>query len=293
MEMTDEQKLFLMKRILDNISDGVFCVDLEKRIFYWNYAAEKITGYTEEEMIGKVCDDTSFRHMEHTNNCAVICPVAEAMADEKIHIKPVYVRGCNGEIIEIVVNAYPIVIDGNIVGAVEIFAQKSMVEFYEPAEKLEIKKLRDPATDFPDRSYISYYIESKIQEKRHFENPFIVTFIKINNLDNLIARNNKTIGDEIIKALGDQIKKRSRQSDLIGRWDRNTLVGVFASAGEENGLMLKRELYNQCMKVNVIYSNRNINIDISVGLAFGKNDDILPRIIKRAEKSLHEGNKER
>ncbi len=288
MEMTGEQKLFLMENIIENISDGVYCVDLEKKIFYWNKGAEQITGYSSAEMLGKNCEKTDFRHMEHTIRCDIICPIAETASNGKSQLEAVYIRCSDGTTIEVVVNTMPLMIDGNLAGAVEIFTQKSIVDLYGPADKLNINELKDKATGLPDKEYINYYIESKIQEKRRFDNPFIVTFLQINNLDEIISKNDKTIGDEILKALGEQIKKRSRQSDLIGRWDKKTIVGVFASAGKEDELMLKRELYNQCMKLNVTYSNRNINMGISVGSTVGKTDDILPKIIRRVEKSLRE-----
>jgi PAS domain S-box-containing protein len=43
------------KSILDNISEGVFTVDTGLRIQIFNSAAEKITGFPVEEVVGKHC----------------------------------------------------------------------------------------------------------------------------------------------------------------------------------------------------------------------------------------------
>ena len=45
------------KWILDNLIDGVYLTDLQRRITYWNKAAEDLTGYRAEEVIGKRCAD--------------------------------------------------------------------------------------------------------------------------------------------------------------------------------------------------------------------------------------------
>lgn len=37
--------------IADQMHDGLYLLDLERRITYWNRAAEKITGYRAEEVI--------------------------------------------------------------------------------------------------------------------------------------------------------------------------------------------------------------------------------------------------
>ncbi|NNK86101.1 MAG: sigma 54-interacting transcriptional regulator [Desulfobacterales bacterium] len=44
-----------LERVLDNLKDGIIAHDLNRRIFYFNRAAEKITGYSRKEVIGKDC----------------------------------------------------------------------------------------------------------------------------------------------------------------------------------------------------------------------------------------------
>ncbi len=46
-----------LERILDNVKDGIIAHDLERRIFFFNRAAEQITGFNREELIGKDCHE--------------------------------------------------------------------------------------------------------------------------------------------------------------------------------------------------------------------------------------------
>jgi PAS domain S-box-containing protein len=59
--------------VLESISDGVFTVDFEKRITFFNRAAELITGFKAEEAIGQYCFDI-FR----ANTCHDKCPMDAA-----------------------------------------------------------------------------------------------------------------------------------------------------------------------------------------------------------------------
>jgi sigma-54 dependent transcriptional regulator, acetoin dehydrogenase operon transcriptional activator AcoR len=43
--------------VLSNISDGILAHDLKRRIFYFNRAAERITGYTSREVVNRDCHD--------------------------------------------------------------------------------------------------------------------------------------------------------------------------------------------------------------------------------------------
>lgn len=54
--------------ILDNITDGVYAVDLNWRITYFNHAAEKITGIPLTEAIGRSCFEV-FRSNVCETNC--------------------------------------------------------------------------------------------------------------------------------------------------------------------------------------------------------------------------------
>ncbi len=44
-------------RILDNLKEGIIAHDLSRRIFFFNKEAEKITGYSREEVLGKDCHE--------------------------------------------------------------------------------------------------------------------------------------------------------------------------------------------------------------------------------------------
>lgn len=44
-----------LERILDNLKEGIIAHDLDRRIFFFNKAAEHITGYRKEEVLGRDC----------------------------------------------------------------------------------------------------------------------------------------------------------------------------------------------------------------------------------------------
>jgi PAS domain S-box-containing protein len=46
-----------LERILENLKDGIIAHDLNRRIFYFNNQAEKITGFNRKEVLGKDCHE--------------------------------------------------------------------------------------------------------------------------------------------------------------------------------------------------------------------------------------------
>ena len=50
--------------ILENLHDGVYFVDNQRTIRYWNRAAAEITGFTAEEVVGRSCFDNLLQHVD-------------------------------------------------------------------------------------------------------------------------------------------------------------------------------------------------------------------------------------
>ncbi len=61
-----KQKIY--RQILDNVSDGVYFVDIDQKVQYWNKAAEYLTGFTGEEMIGKSLTESNFQYKDEGGN---------------------------------------------------------------------------------------------------------------------------------------------------------------------------------------------------------------------------------
>lgn len=68
----------LKDHILDSIAEGVFTVDKNFRINFFNKAAERITGHKKEEVIGRFC-----KHVFQSEFCFSDCPIAVVLQTRK------------------------------------------------------------------------------------------------------------------------------------------------------------------------------------------------------------------
>lgn len=68
----------LKDHILESIGEGVFTVDKNFRINFFNAAAERITGYERDKVIGQFC-----KHVFRSKLCFTDCPIALALKSEK------------------------------------------------------------------------------------------------------------------------------------------------------------------------------------------------------------------
>src|SRR5919201_4789343 len=82
------------KRLLESLHDGVYFVDRQRRILFWNDSAARITGYTSEETVGHVCHDRLLSHVDATGQplCKAHCPLSATMADGRGREAQVFLR---------------------------------------------------------------------------------------------------------------------------------------------------------------------------------------------------------
>src|SRR4051794_1047272 len=82
------------KKMLDELYDGVYFVDKERRILYWNTAAERLSGYTASEVIGSFCFDNILDHTDSAgcHLCHERCPLVATIESRKQLCKRVYLR---------------------------------------------------------------------------------------------------------------------------------------------------------------------------------------------------------
>ena len=120
----ESKELYL--NIINNLRDGIYYVDCERHIRFWNQAAEKITGYTAKEILGKACYQSELNHIDETGTplCNVGCPLFASITDGKQRQHRVFVRHKEGYRIPVHVNVFPIQKDGEIVGAAEVFTKE-------------------------------------------------------------------------------------------------------------------------------------------------------------------------
>lgn len=111
--------------ILDSVADGVFTTDTEKRITSFNRAAERITGFTCKEALGKPCFE-----IFNANICQNGCALEMAMntGNETID-RPLNIINKNGKTIPISISA-SVLNDrkGKVIGGVETFRDLSAIE---------------------------------------------------------------------------------------------------------------------------------------------------------------------
>ena len=109
--------------MLDGITDGVYLVGPDKKIKYWNRAAESLTGYTAAEMIGRPFDSGHIGYEDEKGNIlqAYEYPAALCFQEKKIVTRNFLIKTKDNRHIPVEENASPLQVNGKITGVVATF----------------------------------------------------------------------------------------------------------------------------------------------------------------------------
>ena len=100
----------LLQQVFDNVSDGIYRVDRNRKILYWSRGAERLTGYPGAEVIGSHCYDNILHHVDgHGRNlCKGMCPLMKAIRYNKTIQTRVFLRHKDGHRVPVAVKTFPV-----------------------------------------------------------------------------------------------------------------------------------------------------------------------------------------
>jgi PAS domain S-box-containing protein/diguanylate cyclase (GGDEF)-like protein len=227
---TDDKTFY--KNVLDNMLDGVYVVDLDKRILYWNRSAERITGYTADEVVGTKCCDNILVHTDVDGNhlCLsdFICPLLSSMQDNTQKIQEVFLKHKKGHRVPVVVKISPLESElGKIIGAIETFSDnREKLTIFDKSDELETMGLLDKDTGILNRKGIEYYLKLYIDNMDQYKIGFGIMLMKINEFDKIRHKYGHENSGKVTRLVADNLISNLRHDNFPGVWTHEKFAVV-------------------------------------------------------------------
>ncbi len=283
------------KELMNNLYDGVYFVDTDRTITYWNKGAERLTGYSKSDTEGRSCFDTFLAHVDHTGKllCDSSCPLAEVLGDGQPREAEVYLHHVDGHRVPVSVRVSPITDEeGRITGAVEIFSDSSAhVANQRRIDELEQLALLDPLTRIGNRRYLEMTLESKLAETARYNTQIAIFFMDIDNFKEINDTWGHDIGDEVLKVVAKTLNAVIRPMDILGRWGGEEFIAAATNVNRGTTRSIAERFRKLIEGSSVPVGDQRITFTISVGATIAKPSDDLASIVKRADQQMYEAKK--
>jgi diguanylate cyclase (GGDEF)-like protein/PAS domain S-box-containing protein len=279
------------KAILDNIHDGVYFVDTERRITYWNKGAERISGYTSQQVMGRRCMDNLLNHVTEngTQLCLKGCPLHATIQDGKPREAEIYLHHTDGHRVPVLVHTSPIRDqDGAIIGAVETFSDNtSHLNTRRRVNRLEQTVLTDPGTGIGNRRFIEIRLSSALMEFHNHHIPFGVLFIDIDHFKDINDTYGHLIGDRILRMVAKTLQYSMRASDAMARWGGEEFIALLPGVSRQDLMGVGQELRHLVENSLLSVDDQVVGVTISVGATHVRPEDSVESLIRRADQYMY------
>lgn len=211
----------LHRALLDQLEEGLYMVDRDRRILYWNQAAERISGYLAHEVAGNCCHADLLIHCdeEKASPHDERSPLLDVIADGKPREATLFLRHREGHRIPVHVRSRAIHDrHGAIVGAVEVF-EDALAQSRGWLRELRPFGAVDEATGAAIRAYGELRVEQAFQALNQFQIPFGWLRIGLDGVEQLEKSFGHGIIDAAMKTIAHTVDGNLGPLDVLTRWD--------------------------------------------------------------------------
>ncbi len=280
------------ERIIENLYDGLYFVNRDRVITYWNKAAEQISGFTAEEVVGKSCSDHILTHVDSDGNSVctgTCCPLDATILDGIPREIELYIHHKNGHRVPVSIRVSTLTDkDGNIIGGIELFT-KIKDQAANELRVIELEKLAllDSLTQLPNRNYIEREIQNRLEQHKRYNSAFGILFIDIDCFKSINDIQGHIAGDDVLKFIANTFVANARPFDLYGRWGGDEFIGIIHNVNIDDLELIGNRLRSLIKSSYIIHEERKLFVTVSIGATLIRDNDTIDSLLKRADTIMY------
>lgn len=275
--------------LLERVSDGVFFVNTDRRITYWNASAAELTGYSSDEVLGRRCSIGFLDPVNDAGNqiCHDSCPLAAVMADGMPRSADVYLRHRDGHRVAVTVRGNVLADPGGrVVGSAEVISTRRNSP-YADIERRRANDSADPVTGLPERRLGELHLATLGAAVTAGQTTLGVVFVDVDHFKVINDTHGHRTGDEVLRMVGRSMTSALRRGDLPIRWGGEEFLALLPGI-EAQGLATAAE------RIRMLVSNSwhdhagtQLRVTVSIGATLARPGESSGDLVDRADRLMY------
>lgn len=276
--------------VLNQVQDAVVWLDRDRKIVFWNKAAERITGREASSVLGKACHEEPalFADFGGVNICRDKCPVAMALKDGAPRDLDVHLQHKEGFRTPATLRIVPVFKDdGEIIGAVETFSSTAP-KVTLPLAQAELEKmgLIETETGIPSKQYLDMALNTRIEEFQRYGLPFGLIYVDIDSYGKILEKQGRFNASKIVRTVARTLHKNVRFFDIVGRWGTEEFLVVLLNIDEGRLDIVANKLRLLVAESYITTETGMLNATVSMGASLVLRYDTVESLVKRSEQLM-------
>lgn len=252
---------------------------------YWNYGAQKSTGFLSQEMLGRACGEHILVEHDERNPvvCAHHCSLESGAGGHARREVVTLLRHKSGHVVP--VRLWTMALKdaaGEIVGAVKVFSERAISpELGREAAAPHRPEDLDPETGIPVRTATESFLREQIQLTEKQRVPRGVIVIRLVTLDDFQLAHGSEAARAILREVSQTLRDMMRRTDVLGHWGADCFVAVLPGCAiaplEKVGARMKRV----AGRVAISWWGDRLSVKVSAGVTMVEAGDTVESIEAR------------
>lgn len=289
---SSEFSLPLPAALLEQLPQGVYYVDHNRRIVHWSRAAERLTGWREDEVMGRFCGAGVLEHVDEEGNqlCGERCPLLMAARLGVECNSEVFLKHREGHRLPVQIQAAPVRDEsGAITGMVESFWDNSRQQrLAEEKRRLEKLSLLDPLTGAGNRRAGLQQLQRAIDCHQRYATPAGVALFDLDHFKQVNDQHGHQAGDDVLRMVAETLNASLRSTDFLARWGGEEYLAILPNTGAPQLQRVVMRLLRMVQRSYVESAAGQICVTASAGVAAVQLGDTVHALVERADRMLYE-----
>jgi diguanylate cyclase (GGDEF)-like protein/PAS domain S-box-containing protein len=281
----------LHKTIVENLADGVYLVEPDRTITYWNHGAENISGHSAASVVGHRCYDNILGHVDAMGRslCHTACPLAQTMQDGQSREMAIWLKHADGYRKPVRVRTAPVRDgEGRIIGGVEVFSDDSaLVQAAEDAARARRDALTDELTGLPNRRLFDAAVAGRLENLNRYGWQFGLLIVDIDHFKAANDDHGHSFGDAVLTTVAQTLRGSVRVGDILARWGGDEFTVLVEAPNAADLLDTAQRLSSLVGQSEVRLGDIATVVQVSIGGTLAAPNDTAASLFARADSSLY------
>jgi diguanylate cyclase (GGDEF)-like protein/PAS domain S-box-containing protein len=290
--MPQPENVEIFRSVLEALQTGVYFVDPNKKILFWNEGAERITGYLRQDVVGCFCrEDPSASDDGHRNILPEAAePLITALREGKPAIDDISLRHRAGHRIYIRLRTVPIRNShGTIIAAAQSFDESPSASDWDRRQnKLADYGCLDQVSGVLNKEFTFAHLSEQLATFARHPVPFSILSIEVDQLDHLRATYGLAVVRSVLQVVAQTLENSVRPTDFLGRIAENRFLVILTECSLPDIEKAAKRLKKIVNSSEVKWWGDEWPVSASFGGAAARPGDDIESLLERAEKSLAE-----
>jgi PAS domain S-box-containing protein len=269
------------RTVLEQLPVGVYILDRERRVRFWNRGAELITGYLAQEVMGKPCRDP-LQHCDRLGRvlCQERCPVTATFHDGHAQQAFVFALHKQGHRIGVRVRTLPLVDAPDSVAGVAVTFEEALADSRPESLGRLMFGCLDSVTGIPSQRLTRAVLAESLAGLEQSHGGFGLLRIRVLGLDEFRSQHGPESLIPFLHTTAQTLRHTLDPENFLGRWGEDEFLAVLQSASPIRVAATAEKVWNLVLQSEVAWWGDRFLIDAVVAHTVARPGDTLESLFR-------------